>query len=51
MADLITFCLENPVLVGLIFGGLESLIMPIVPVKWNGVFYYVFTKLKGGQKK
>ncbi len=46
MSAVIAFILANPALVGIVLGLIESVVMPIVPVKWNGLFNTIFSFLR-----
>jgi len=51
MQQILDFISDNPVLVGLALTLVESALMPLVPIKWNGIAIFLlnFVKAKYGK--
>ncbi len=46
MQQILDFIVNNPVLVGLAFTAIESALMPLIPIKWNGIALFVLNIVK-----
>lgn len=51
MKQILEFIEQNPILVGLVLTLIESALMPLVPIKWNGIALFLlnFAKAKFGK--
>lgn len=46
MRPVVDFAVQNPELVGVIVAVAESIIMPFIPVKWDGLAVTLFSVFK-----
>lgn len=50
MIALISFIAANPAIIVAVLGALESVVMPFVPVKYNGIFVTVLEAMSKKKK-